>query len=279
MFYKNPLFKSFFSILLIVLIFSFTMSAAPDDLDSSFGTGGKVFTNIGEGNFGECRISKAVKQPDGKYILAGTIKNNNARDIFGIARLNSNGTLDQTFGQDGKVRTDLATTDEFLKDVLIQPDGKIVVAGSSYDYSPSTVIFITIVRYNPDGSLDNTFDGDGILQTNFSNLTSSTANGVVLQPDGKLVVAGTGGGNGSITTARFNPDGSPDTTFGDGGGKFSYRIGNNFYNRAEGLALQPDRKIITVGAVKANFNSSNSYIQVSRLNSNGSIDSSFNGTG
>jgi uncharacterized delta-60 repeat protein len=118
---------------------------------------------------------------------------------FAVARYNTNGSLDTTFDGDGKVTTVLSTSTNEAEAVAIQSDGKLVVAGSNNgDFA--------VVRYNGNGSLDTTFDGDGIVTTAIST-SDDRANGVALQSDGKIVVAGStyNGSDFDFALARYNP--------------------------------------------------------------------------
>jgi uncharacterized delta-60 repeat protein len=113
------------------------------------------------------------------------------------------GELDPTFDGDGRVTRDLGASDESAVDVAVQPDGKIVMLGT-------TGMSAVLARYTSTGALDTTFDGDGFLV-----FTSLHPSALALQPDGKIVVAGTA--NADFALARFKDDGTPDDSFdGDG---------------------------------------------------------------
>ena len=120
------------------------------------------------------------------------------------------GDLDPAFGQGGRVTTSFGNTDDRAWDAVVQPDGRIVVAGSN-GFGPGSGF--ALARYLPDGSLDPTFSGDGKLTTNFP-AGYGRALGVALQPDGKIVAAGSAD---QFAVARYNSDGTLDETFsGDG---------------------------------------------------------------
>ena len=171
------------------------------------------------------------------------------------------GDLDPSFGASGKVTTPIGVTGGAY-DVALQADGKIVVAGVSGGD-------IAVCRYHVDGSLDTSFDGDGIVTTDVGTSSVDNAQAVAVQPDGKLVVAGysNAGTNYDFVVLRYTPDGSLDTTF-DGDGKALVDFGGN--DNAYGLALLPDGKIAVVG-VKDDYN-----FAVARLASDGSLDTTFN---
>lgn len=198
-------------------------------LDTTFGGGtGKVITDFGP-NF-DPGNSVAV-QADGRIVVAGS-----TGDDFALARYNTDGSLDPTFGGGtGTVTTNLGGTDHGC-DMALQPDGKIVVSGGAdNDFA--------VVRYNTDGSLDLTFGGGtGAVITDFGYDDQSFD--VALQPDGKIVAVGIGGG--SFEVARFNPDGSLDPSFGGGSGKVRTNFGNSV-DYAWGVAVQSDGKIVAVG--------------------------------
>src|SRR5207249_3193430 len=145
-------------------------------------TGGVVMTAI-------CIDSSValalVLQRDGKLVAAGLSYYNNANDgVFALVRYNADGTLDPTFGTGGTVATDFGTPDDEASALVLQPDGKLVDDGDD-------AAGFALVRHNPDGSLDPTFGTGGVVTTAIIQATnSSVSNGLVLQPDGKLVAAG-----------------------------------------------------------------------------------------
>src|SRR5207237_6773045 len=150
-----------------------------------------------------------VVQSDGKIIVAGQ---SGVYPVFhsALARYNSNGSLDQTFGNGGTVVASLDNGGDGLSALVLQPDGKIVAAGSVI-HNNFTVGFV-VARFNPDGSLDQTFGNAGRNVFNFGD-PEAEGNAVVLQADGKIIVIGvSGAGSGSelhdFALARLNPDGS-----------------------------------------------------------------------
>src|SRR6185436_6027017 len=182
------------------------------------------------------------------------------------------GDLDPTFGNGGK-RTDWAG---YANGVAIQPDGKIVVVGKADGCCRSGIDF-RVARYNPDGSPDTTFGGGtGRVTTDFNGYHDDSVN-VVLQPDGKIIVAGwTVQQSGlasdvSLAVARYNPDGSLDTTFGGGSGKVLTPLGYFGLGQTD-VALQPDGRIL-VALAQYDLND-NDYGLLVRLNADGSPDTS-----
>ncbi|MBI3468480.1 MAG: tandem-95 repeat protein [Planctomycetes bacterium] len=250
-----------------VAIARYRMNGIPDP---SFDNDGLVITPL-QVFFG-MRPTVAV-QPDGKVIAAGVV--GNPLD-FAMARYLPNGAVDTTFGGgDGLVITNLVSSSfphDFLNTVLVQPDGKILLAG--YSSSDSTGHDWAIARYNSDGSLDPTFGGgNGFVFTDLGGPNSNDQiHSIVLQPDGKIVAAGYGGAaETDFAVARYNADGSLDTTFGAGAGFVITSIGAR--DEAYGLALQSDGKILIGGFA----NLANAEAVVVRYNSDGSLDGSFGG--
>ena len=187
----------------------------------------------------------------------------------------ADGALDPTFGTGGIVTTDLtdfALSDE-ARSVAVQSDGKIVAAGYSGDY-------FAVVRYNSDGSLDTSFDEDGVAAEAFNWCTSSRANSVAIQSDGKILAAGyvclRNGDPSYFAVARYNSDGSLDSTFEDDGERFIYVGRGN--GEVKSIALQSDGKIILAGRALSGVRRDGTYdFAITRLDTNGYTDSSFNG--
>ena len=224
--------------------------AADGDLDPLFGSGGMVMTDLGKST----DLAEAVAiQADGKLVVVGTTYKNNdfSDEDFVVTRYNTDGTLDITFGNKGKVRTDFPGLAAVPSSVVIQPDGKIVVAGGAFPLFTFPGDF-KVVRYNPNGSLDTSFGDGGIVTTIFP--AGSYAFDVALQSDGKIIAAGTffvdfDPGESSDTDfalARYNPDGTPDATFGNGGQVTTDFVG--FEDDAFSVLIQPDGKIVAVGS-------------------------------
>jgi uncharacterized delta-60 repeat protein len=151
--------------------------------DINFGAGGIVTTDF-FANYDEAN-SVAV-QPDGKIVVVGEVDDASGHKTLGLARYLPNGTLDPSFGQGGRMTTHITpTSDDIAKSVALQPDGKILVAGTSL--SAGLKLFV-VARYNPDGTLDKSFAGVGLTEPVVTG--TDTASSVALQPDGKIVVGG-----------------------------------------------------------------------------------------
>jgi uncharacterized delta-60 repeat protein len=225
--------------------------------EDSFSLYGKVTTDFGDRDHG----NNVVVQSDGKILVAGYASIGSSDD-FVLARYNADGALDTTFSDDGKVTTDFGG-DEYGESVVMQSDGKIIVAGGSGDF--------VVARYNADGRLDTTFSGDGKVTTDFGGYDFGCS--VVMQLDGKIIVAGlaSSGSSYDFALARYNSDGSLDTTFSDDG-----KVTTDFAGIGYSVVMQADGKIIVAGAT---FNDSSYDFALARYNSNGSLDSTFSGDG
>jgi uncharacterized delta-60 repeat protein len=233
--------------------------AAPGALDPTFSGDGKETTDFGGGNDAAYGV---VVQPDGKIVVAGS-----ASGDFAVARYDTDGSLDATFSGDGKQTGGFGFAGAAA--VALQPDGKIVVAGGNGED-------FALARFNLDGSLDASFSGGGRLTTDFGD-TVDTANGVALQSDGKIVAVGSAGyGESNVfAIARYNPDGSLDTGFsGDG----MEAIGMGSDSVAYDVALQPDGRIVVAGYGDGGFWGTYAFALV-RYNPDGSLDMSFAGWG
>lgn len=239
-------------------------------LDTSFDSDGKVTTALTA--YQDVGYSVAI-QTDGKILVAGTRYWNGLDYDFALVRYNSNGSLDAGFGDAGVVATDFNTSNEYGYSVVVQPDGKILVAGTSlYD---NTGNYFALVRYNTDGSYDTSFDGNGVLITFFTSSVDDSAYAMTLQTDGKILAAGYNYINNdySFALVRYNTDGSLDTSF-DGDGMVTTHFSLNEGGYA--ITLQSDGKILVAGN---SDNGTNVDFALVRYNTDGSLDTSFSGDG
>jgi len=211
----------------------------PDgNLDSTFGNGGKVITSF---NMDDVAFSVALRK-NGK-ILASGYSYIGWNPSIALAQYNNDGTLDSTFGIDGKVITSIGSGSVCIS-MVIQEDDRIVVTGNSYDGLKSN---FTLVRYNTDGSLDNSFGQAGIVTTSFGQ-KDSQGRSVKLQSDKKILVAGyTRAANlkYDLGLVRYLQNGKLDTTFGING--IVTTIDSNFHETLLSMAIQADGKIIAAG--------------------------------
>lgn len=229
----------------LLLVFSKTISAG-GILDPNFGTGGKV--NFRFGGTSDQGTAAAL-QSDGKIVIVGLTgpsgQSFSFRD-FAVARLNTDGSLDGTFGTGGLVTTGFGSVQEDIAlAVVIQPDGKIVAGGTSGGV-------FALARYNTNGSLDAAFGTGGRVTTDFTESLNDSLGYLFLQSDGKIVAVGglvTGSGfpegQAQIGLVRYNADGGIDTTFGNNG-KFKIFFGN-LITYLDGAAMQADGKLVIAG--------------------------------
>ncbi len=233
-------------------------------LDPSFSVDGIVTTLIGTGD--SQAYSVAIQQ-DGKIVIAGNSHNETSSE-FTVVRYNSDGTLDHSFGVNGIATTDIGNDRDVGTSMIIQPDDKIVVAGYSRN---GTDYDFAVVRYNSDGSLDNTFSVDGIITTALGS-HYDRASSVALQQDGKIVVGGrsSSGTNLDFAVVRYNTGGTLDNTFGDNGIVTTDFGGLN--EECYALTIQPDGKIILSGLSEEGSEGSTAVV---RYNSDGTLDNTF----
>ena len=232
--------------------------------DTSFGTDGKTGTDFG---FNVNDANGVWVQADGKVVVVGTTADSRSR--FAVARFNVNGTLDPTFGTGGKVVTDFTgPVNNSARGVAVQADGKLLVVGPTSSALNMVGEFV-LARYLTTGALDPAFGTGGRVTTGFDDPSQALA--VVVQPDGKIVAAGSAGTN--MAVARYLADGSPDAGFGNRGKlAFPFPIGVIGGTAvAYGLALQADGKLVAAGGCGLNP-------VLARLNPDGSFDTTF-GTG
>lgn len=185
-------------------------------LDATFDFDGKVVTSLSSG---DDEVRAIAVQPDGKIVVAGYAVNDGRRQFL-VARLNANGSFDQTFDQDGVAFTPVGSGDAGANGVVIDKAGRVLTAGFS---SNSVNYDFTLVRYRPDGSLDPSFGNGGVVVTPISN-GDDVGNAIVLQPDGKIVVAGgvspnvnLGFGTADFAIVRYLENGTLDSSYGTGG--------------------------------------------------------------
>ena len=213
---------------------------ANGDFDSSFGTNGKVLIDFNQrGDY----VNSMITQSDGKIVLGGqTVQTANTKD-FGLVRLNSDGSIDLTFGTNGRTITDFQNTQDILNSISLQSDGKIVAAGYTNDATGYTNF--SLCRYLTTGNLDPSFANNG-KSTTFTNADYTQNNSAVIQPDDKIIIAGNDVNNfdRNFHLIRYNKDGSVDPSFGNSG-----RVYTNFgsYAYAHSVLLQPDGKIVAAG--------------------------------
>jgi uncharacterized delta-60 repeat protein len=250
----------------MLTVFCVSRYLANGSLDTSFNGSGKI-TSVINGEANEAR-SVAV-QGNGKIFVGGNCYDRSRRaNDFCIARYNSDGTPDNSFGADGKVITQFNNDDAYIRSIVVQTDGKLVAAGYC---SLSASNAFCLARYNSNGTLDAAF---GVAGRVISQLTLSSlgddANGIALQSDGKILVAGQCAL--SMCVARYNSDGSPDNGFGTGG-NVVFKIGE-INDKAIGVGVQTGEGIV-VGGICSTTNRTVSLFCATRYTANGVLDASF----
>jgi uncharacterized delta-60 repeat protein len=237
-------------------------------LDESFGDNGTVIKNLG----GNDQCKSICIQDDGKIVAGGfTIVNNDAK--LAVVRLTTNGILDNSFDLDGKAIIDATIYSDYALDMVLNADGKIILAGNKANSSNEDCL---TVRLNANGSIDNTFNADGVVWTDFAG-TSNSGRALTVQPDGKTITAGYHGNSGDFTLVRYTVNGNLDISF-DTDGKKLIDFGSDTIVRAYSTTLQVDGKILVAGNIDNSVNG-NADLALARLNSDGSLDSTFGGDG
>lgn len=254
-------------------------AAAPGQLDPSFGAGGTVVTEFPSSYSGARAVAV---QADGRIVAAGFAHTNNSIiSDFALTRYDASGALDPTFGTGGRVRTDFGGRFDEALAVAVQPDGRVVVAGNSSDANGSDM---AVARYNSDGLLDTSFDGDGMALVDFGSEASARA--VALQPDGGIVLAGgvlqpVGGGCcvSDFALVRLTSVGALDSSFdGDGRVVTDFLAGaDNGHDVAQAVRVQADGRIVAAGAGVAGVVSVD--FAVARYLADGSLDATFSDDG
>jgi uncharacterized delta-60 repeat protein len=244
---------------------------ADGTIDMPFGGGdGKVITNF---TGGEDAVYGLAIQPDGKIVAAGDAGLRTGNSKFAVARYNDDGTLDTSFGDDGKVTTSFSSGDDPVSSLLLQPTDEIVVVGGAAQNHANPKV--AVARYLSDGSLDPSFSSDGKVMTDVST-AKDYGNAVVLQSDGKIVVGGlaaVSGSRASFELIRYGGDGSLDSSF-SGNGKLT----TNFTARddsVQGVVVRSDLDIVAGGI--AGSGGSNAKFALAYYQPDGTLDTSFGG--
>ncbi|MCB9190168.1 MAG: T9SS type A sorting domain-containing protein [Flavobacteriales bacterium] len=237
------------------------LNGADGSTDASFGVSGSYYMPFPQGSF----LMDVALQSDGKIVAAGFTTESDT-DVL-LVRLTQDGTPDNTFSFDGVVKTDASGID-LGSALVIGADGKITVAGATNNDG-------LLIRYNVDGTLDNTFGNSGIAVQNLG-IGSSLFNDVVNGEGDKMYVCGwfNGGPNKSFLVAKFNTDGTPDESFGSLGYSLD-DLSLNDDDEAMELVYQPDGRVLVVGDAVI----TGSVGAMIRFNADGSYDQSFGNGG
>jgi uncharacterized delta-60 repeat protein len=280
LFSKNDFFLRLtqFFIIVALVVANEAVRAQPAALDTSWGVlssigQGKVVTPIGAGY---ARTQAIALLPDGKALLAGYCKNG-TNDDFCALRYNAEGFVDRTWNGTGLVITSLGATSNLAHGVALQPDGKALLAGTCGN--GITTFAFCAVRYNADGSLDNTWNGTGKVITPVGIANGGSAYALALQPDGKVLLAGscinTVGPSLEFCVIRYNADGSLDTDWNGTGTVITPMSDGN--DVAYAIKLQPDGKVLLAGYCRGDDFSDD--FCAARYNSNGTLDASWSSDG
>jgi uncharacterized delta-60 repeat protein len=235
-------------------------------LDGSFGVAGEVATAVGPGDDDATALAMVA---NGKIVLAGS-SSNGSDDDFALVRYNGGGSVDGSFGAGGQVRTSIGSGNDRPYAIAAQSDGKLVVAGSSFNGSDDD---FAVVRYNADGSLDTSFGTGGVVTTPVGP-ADDVARAIAIT-NGKLVVAGSSsnGSDDDFAVARYNADGSLDVSFGTSGVVTTPVGPGNDVARAIAIT---NGKLVVAGS---SFNGSDDDFAVARYDGNGSLDTSLGSDG
>ena len=264
--YSSPFIRYFISFLITLTMLIGTSGlvfAADGDLDPDFGEAGNVSAPFYNAN---SNIEDMVLQSDGKIVMCGSSTHDENVD-FHLVRLNSDGSLDQDFGLNGMVMTDIDEFSNTCSGIVIQNDGKIVAVGQSYHpYQSSNDTFITLVRYNSNGSLDSSFGMAGIVRTNI-NIDMIEVVSLVLNNNKILVGVELvwNEPNDNFVLLQYDDDGSIDSSFGINGAAYSKIIN---LSSLSSMAVHSDGKVLVSGTIGQD-------IGLVRFNIDGSIDTDF----
>lgn len=223
-------------------------------------------------------ITAVALQPDGKILVVGNFEDSSNAGLF-VSRYNPNGSIDFAFGNSGQTVISIFNGGGLGQDITVLPDGKIVIAGATANISTQLLKF-AVFKLNSNGSPDTTFGSNGLATTSFS-ASNDVALSIGVQTDGKIVASGAAnfdlGSNGQIALARFNANGSIDTSFG-ASGKVTTEVGT-FLDIAADVQLQTDGKIVIGGVSCTDGNCDGGNGLIFRYNTSGSLDSTFDGDG
>ena len=265
---------------LVLLALAVPAIAKDGDLDTTFGTGGRVVTDFDGGTYSVSLTFGVEAQTDNKLLVTGWVGAlSDAADASAL-RLLPNGNLDTSWGSSGRVETGFGTgtADEIFAS-LLQPDGKLILGGFTAaalgGLAPQDLL---LLRLNTNGALDSTFGTGGRVKTDLGSTTDWVV-ALARQSDGKILTGSLYGplnGPWDFAVARYQANGILDTSFGTGGKVVTDFVGND---RVAGLTVQPDGKILAVGISGPEGLTSASSLVMARYNANGSLDTSFGTAG
>jgi uncharacterized delta-60 repeat protein len=277
--WKGTLAKAWGIAMIFCMLTATFAVAASGDLDTTFSKDGKILMDIraGKDNYA---WALAV-QADGKIVTVGQVSVTSSKVDVAIIRYTKNGALDKTFNGTGKLILDLGNEYDLGVSVVIEPSSQKIVIGGQSCTGFAENCDLAVIRLNPNGSLDTTFNSTGIRIDDFGGGDNGSLGGLALQPDGKIVVGGYmfngSSSNYDFAVHRYNTNGTLDTTFNKTGKK-SVSIKAGKHDIVMGLALQSDGKIVAAGRT-SDPGPTNSDFAVIRLKPNGTMDKTFKTTG
>ena len=239
-------------------------------IDESFGEKGFIIADVGKDDL----VGDMALQADGKIVVTGKkgVKESEISPAF-VLRYLSDGTVDNSFGNNGLVITDFSTLTT-ISAITLQTDGKILIGGT---YGAGVRQFL-VIRYNNDGSLDKNFgtEGQAKLQVEQGDMYSLGLNDLTVQPDGKILGAGTAGPlNYHVALVRFTSEGTTDVSFGQKNG-YTVLPMDEGYSVARTISATADNKIILTALY---YTGSNTGLSAIKYSENGNLDSSFGDNG
>ena len=237
--------------------------------DITFGNSTSGASSYAIGNL-PITVSFAYPQSDNKVVVAGTYTDGGRNDIF-VARLNSDGRLDTSFGASGVTTTAINTNNNIVSGVLVQNDNKIIVIGATNNGTKNVDI---IMRYNGDGTLDTSFGTNGITKTSIG-LGNNISDNIKVLSDGSYIVLGGAKNNTNwdITLTKYTSGGLLDANFGNGNGYVILNLGGN--ETSNYIDIAQDGKILILGAWTDQSTFQNLSILMAQFNSDGTLDTSF----
>ena len=245
-------------------------------LDATFGTGGKVVTGIGP--LGAVGNDVTIDRHGKLVVIGESLVERTDGDLsyispdFAVARYNDDGSLDTTFGTGGIVTKDMGLYSRAMR-VAVDANNRIVLAG----YASSPASGMTVLRYNEDGNLDSTFGNAGVVQTVVGDNSLGQGHALAIDGSNRIVVAGVAyiGGDSNFALARYNEDGSLDSSFGSGGVVIAdVAVGES----ANAVVIDATGRIVAAGSGSSAADPQPDFV-VARFASDGTLDTSFNGTG
>lgn len=241
-------------------------------LDTTFNGTGMVITKISDLTVPVDDAKAVIQQSNGRLVVVGVTASGVNNDCA-LVRYNKDGSLDETFGEQGIVTMGFGTKDDTCLSIIQQADDKLVVAGEAAMSNGNDKADFALARFNADGSLDSSFGTGGKVTTDFGG-TTNNGRSVIQLADGKLLMAGYSDYNFALT--RYNTDGSLDTAF-DTDGKLFVDIASD-RDYAISVLQQADGRLVLAGYTNVNPGNKTNFAVV-RLDLDGSFDTSFNSTG